>query len=104
MTTDRQCFLANQVDGFTAPTDDRVYVRVSPRRVFELQLLGACPNIDWTYRIGLKARGGGFICTGMDAELIVPDEMMGGPHRCMVRTIRQLSPAELESLPNRSRP
>lgn len=92
----RECFHPDQADGFSAPTDDKIYVTVSPRRVFELELLGPCPNMDWANRVGIRSTGGGFVCTGMDVELIVPDDPIG-PHRCMVRTVRRLSQAEIEA-------
>lgn len=94
----RECFNADSVSGFSAPDDKTIYVTVGASRVYELQLLGNCPNVDWTQRIGLDSRGGSFICTGMDVDLIVPQDGMGRPLRCAVRTVRRLTPDEAKAL------
>ena len=94
----RDCFNADAVSGFSAPDDKRIYVTVGASKVYELEVLGSCPNLDWTQSIGLKSRGSSFICTGMDVDLIVPQDGMGHPLRCAVRTVRRLSPDEAQAL------
>lgn len=103
-TPARECFHADMVSGFSEATDERIYVNVSPRKVFELKVLGSCPNLDWTQEIGLRSRGGGFVCTGMDVDLIVPQDGMGPPLRCAVRTVRRLTDAEVAALKDSDRP
>jgi hypothetical protein len=100
----RECFNANAVSGFSAGDEHAIYVRVGAHKVFELETLGACPNLDWTQRIGLKSRGSSFVCTGMDVDLIVPQDGMGHPLRCAVRAMRRLSDAEVDALPRGRRP
>lgn len=97
---ERECFNADTVSGFSAYDDDRVYVRVSRKKVYELEVMGPCPNVDWTQSLGLESRTG-FVCTGMDVDLIVPQDGMGPPLRCAVRTVRRLSEAEIEALKDR---
>ncbi len=91
----RDCFNSDSVSGFSAPDDKKIYVTVGASKVYELEVLGSCPNLDWTQSIGLKSRGSSFICTGMDVDLIVPQDGMGQPLRCAVRTIRRLTPDEV---------
>ena len=98
---ERECFNADTVSGFSAYDDDSLYVRVSRKKVYELQILGACPNVDWTQRIGLETRAGSFVCVGSDVDLIVPQDGMGGPIRCAVRAVRRLNDAEIEALKDR---
>ncbi len=70
----RQCFTPREVSGFTGTVDRNADIKVGTSRYFRLELGGGCPDIDWSQRIGIRARGGGtFICEGYDAELIVPD-------------------------------
>lgn len=100
----RQCFFASQASSFTAPSENRVYVRVGVNEVYQLDMLGPCRDIDWSHRIGIAPRGGGSnICAGFDADLIVP-QAGAAPSRCPVRAVRRLSPAEVEALPPRDRP
>jgi len=101
----RECFDADNISGFTAPDDKTVYVRATRSRVYELELLGACPNLDWTHTIGLRTRGGSNrVCTGMDVDLVVPQDGRMGKLRCAVRAVRRLSPEEVEALPRGDRP
>jgi hypothetical protein len=70
----RQCFTPREVSGFTGTVDRNADIKVGASRYFRLELGGGCPDIDWSQRIGIRARSGGnFICEGYDAELIVPD-------------------------------
>jgi hypothetical protein len=97
----RQCFLPRQVNGFTARNDDRVFVNVGTRDIYELQIIGVCPDIDWSQRIGIRARGTTWICDGLDAELIVPSPT--GTQRCPVTGVRRLSEAEVRAYRERPR-
>lgn len=97
---ERECFNADTVSGFSAYDDDHVYVRVSRKKVYELEVMGPCPNVDWTQSIGLDSRTG-FVCTGMDVDLVVPQDGFGGPIRCAVRAVRRLNEAEIEALKDR---
>jgi hypothetical protein len=99
----RQCFWARDVNNFAAETDRVVNVRVGVRDVYQFEMFGLCPDVRWNQRIGLVARGGGDrVCTGLDAELVVPSSI--GPRRCPVRNIRKLTPEEVAALPRRARP
>lgn len=92
----RQCFLVSQVNGFTPIDRDTVDVRVSTREVFRLELIGACQDIDWALRVGIRARGGGaWVCQGLDAEIVAPGPL--GPQVCQVSSIRRLTDEEIEA-------
>lgn len=87
----RQCFLASQVNSFHAVDRDTVIVRVGASRNYQLEILGTCPDINWSNRIGVRSTGGGsWICQGMDAELIVPAAT--GFDRCPVLGVQPISP------------
>jgi hypothetical protein len=102
VSTPRQCFWTRDVNNFAAADDRTVNVRVGANRVYELDLLGPCPDVDWTQRLGIQSRGSDSICTGVDAMIIAPSPI--GPQRCAVRTVRRLTPQEVASLPPRARP
>jgi hypothetical protein len=74
-----------------------VLVRTGARRLYELQLFGTCPDINWEHRIGIRSMGGSsWVCRGYDAELLVSSPM--GVQRCAVTSVRQLTPAEVEAI------
>lgn len=99
---DRTCFHASNVSGFRAPDDKTVYVRVGVRDIYQMEMMGSCPQIDWAEKIGIRTRGSEFICSGLDADLISPTSI--GPQRCPVRMLRKLSPEEAKALPPKSKP
>jgi hypothetical protein len=98
----RQCFWAQQVNGFASSDDRIVNVRVGARDVYQLEMFGRCPDVDWNERIALVSRGSSHICTGLQAEIISQTTI--GPQRCPVRSMRKLTPDEVEALPGRARP
>ena len=90
----RDCFPARNVNGFTPVGRDAVDIRVGANRHYRLDLVGYCPDVDWSFRIALRTRGGSsWICQGMDAELIVPSPT--GTERCLVSAVRRLTPEEV---------
>lgn len=99
----RQCFFVNEVQSFASSDDRKVYVRTGRNEVFELTTF-SCNNVDWSTSIGIAARGGGSsVCSGFDAELIVPD-IGAGQRTCPVTAVRRLTEAEIAALPPRDRP
>ena len=98
----RQCFWARNVTGFAAADENTLNVRVNVRDVYQFEMFGRCPDIDWNQRIALVSRGGSSICDGMDAEVITHSPL--GPQRCQVRSVKKLTPEEIAALPKRARP
>jgi len=97
-----QCFWTRMADGFAAPDEHTLNVRVGVRDVYQFEMFGPCPDIDWNQRIALVSRGGSTICTGMDAEVVTHSPI--GPQRCAVRSVRKLTPEEIAALPRRAKP
>lgn len=98
----RQCFWNREVTNFASSDDRIVNVRVGVKDVYRFEMFGRCGEVDWSQSIALVSRGGGFICSGMDAEIVTPTTL--GPQRCPVRNIRKLTPDEIKALPKRARP
>ena len=98
----RRCFRPDDVNGWRPGDQRTVYVRAGVNRVFRMELMIPCPDINWSERIGIEARGSPWICSGLDATIISPSSI--GPRRCPVTSIQELSPAELAALPARQRP
>ena len=93
----RQCFYADNVTGFRQGPGDIVYVNTNARDYYELRTLSYCAKrLDFENRIALRARAGGFVCSGMDAEIYVPDAL--GPTYCPVRSNRKLTTEEVTAL------
>jgi hypothetical protein len=85
---ERDCFFLSQVSGFSSAGRDKINVSVGPRRIYEFQTFGSCPEIDFAQAIAFDQNGPGTICRGIDVDLIVPSSI--GPQRCPVKMIRRL--------------
>ena len=97
-----KCFSARSVNNFEAVDDTHVNIRVGVKDVYAMTLFAPCPEIDWAQRIALRSRGGSFICSALDAEVISPSSI--GRQTCAIRDIRYLTPAEVAALPKHDKP
>src|SRR5262249_42097942 len=98
-----QCFLPRFVNGFAAPDDQTLYVRVGVNDIYRFEMLGRCLNMDWNQRLGLVARPGPWICDRMSAQVITHGRGVGR-QTCFVQNMHKLTPEEIAALPPRSRP
>ena len=100
-----QCFYASTVSGSTTDGPAAVNLRVRVNQVWRLELETACPGLELSSaRIGLKERAGstGRICSGADLDVVPLSSNI--PAICAVRSVRQLSQAEIAGLADRARP
>jgi hypothetical protein len=104
--TGRQaCFYSRNISSWAPGADRRtIYLRVHVNDIYQLTLLGDCPNIDWVNGIGLEHRGSSWICTGLDAEVLAPQPGGVPALRCPVTSIRKLSKEEASALPPKQHP
>lgn len=87
------CFRPDNINGFTVIDDQTVDVTITGKDVYRLTLFAPSPDIDWSLRIGIDSRGQPWVCSGYDAEIIVPDAT--GRRRYPVTNIRKLTPEEI---------
>jgi hypothetical protein len=99
----RDCFYSRNINGFTAVDDETVNIRVGVRDVYQLKLFAPSTDIKWAQGIALVSRGGSFICSRLDADVVVPSTV-GGAQRFPVTSIRHLTREEAAALPKNQRP
>ena len=98
-----QCFLPQQVNNFDAVDNNTIYVTVGTEDMFRMDIVGTCPDVDWSQQIGIASRGGGsWVCGGLDADIIVPSPT--GTQRCPVTNITKLTEAEVQARRETRRP
>jgi hypothetical protein len=102
----KACFFANQLSSWKEVGRDVVNLRVGVGDIYQLKLLGSCPDLPYAEAIGIETRGGSrHICSGLDVSLIVPASVTHTvPRRCMATSLRKLSPEEARALPRGQRP
>lgn len=93
----RECFWPAEVSGFSDAGDDQVLIHTGPGETYLFETFGPCPNLDFSFDLGVRARTPGMICRGIDVDLLVPSPGLDRPERCPVRMIRKLSEAEAEA-------
>ena len=98
----RHCFNQQQVSSFRAVDRETVNLRVGAGDVYQIRLLGVCPDIKWTENIVLETRGSAQVCTGLDLTIHAPGPT--GPQECAAESLRKLSDAEVAALPAGARP
>jgi hypothetical protein len=87
----RQCFNARSVNNFHAISDNAVIITVGTNRYYQLDIVGVCPEIDWSQSVALRSTSGSsFVCEGLDAEFLVPSP--SGLQRCPVVGVHPISP------------
>ncbi|BCW88555.1 hypothetical protein sos41_16960 [Alphaproteobacteria bacterium SO-S41] len=98
----QHCFNAASVSNYAGVDRETVNLRVGVSDYYQVKMLGVCPNIDWTQKIGLESTSGSNICTGLDLTIHVPGPT--GPQECAADSIRKLTPEEVAALPKGQKP
>jgi len=101
---EQSCFWAHNINGFSAPNDKTVYVRVGVNEIFRLDLMSECTGLTFRQSIGFEREpaGDAFICNPLQATIVYRDT--GIPQRCPVTAMHKLTPEEAAALPKKDRP
>jgi len=101
--TNDQCFVRRNINGFSAPNDRTVYIRVGVSDIWRLDLMTECTGLSFRNAFRLEARPAtAWICSPLDATVIV--RQTGISQRCPVTAMHKLTPDEIAALPKRDRP
>jgi hypothetical protein len=94
-----QCFYSHQINGFRAPNDKTVYLRVGVNDIYRLDLMSTCEGLRFRESIGINSipPGDSLICSAIQADVVYRDG--GFNERCPVTTLHKLSPAEVAATP-----
>ena len=98
-----QCFVRSNINGFQAPDDRTVYIRVGVNDIYRLSLMVDCTSLSFRQGIGLESTPGDpWICSPIQATVVYRD--VGIRNRCPVSDIHKLTPDEIAALPKRDLP
>jgi len=102
--SEQACFWARDINGFNAPDEKTVYIRVGVSELYRLDLMVPCSGLTFRQDIGLEREpsGDSFVCSPMQATVVYRDG--GIPQRCPVGAIHKLTPEEATALPKKFRP
>jgi hypothetical protein len=98
-----QCFYTRNINGFRAPDNRTVYVRVGVSDIYRLDLMNDCTGLTFRQGIGLESTPGDpWICSAIQATVVYRD--VGIRNVCPVSNIHKLTPAEVAAMPKRDMP
>ena len=99
-----RCFRASDARNFRSVDATTVNLRVGRRDFYRIDLLGPCPDLNFSMRMGLRTTGGSQVCTGpgLGTSIVVPGPR--GATRCPIRQITALTAEEVAALQPRHRP
>lgn len=92
ISSERSCFFTRDINGYgEAPAGprggERLYVETGVRERHVLETFGPCPELDWSFQIGIDTRLQSSLCTGDIATVVVPRGIDGSPDRCTAKVI-----------------
>ena len=97
------CFLQRNINGFSAPNDRTVYVRVGVKEIWRLDLMNDCTGLTFRNSFGLQGSPTSpWICNPLDATVRFHEP--GARMICPVSAIHRLTAEEAAALPKRDRP
>lgn len=98
------CFFISQWKGWTSPSENILYLGVSPNRVYEVTLSVGSPFLnDPTSHLISKVVGSSSICTSLDLQLYLSNGH-GIESPLIAVGLRQMSAAEVAAIPPKYRP
>ena len=101
----RACFFSNQFESWRAPDDRTILIRVGLTRFYKLDLAASCSGITRPFSFLVnRIRGSDLICKPIDWDLAVADSSGGFEQGCIVKSMTQLTPDEVASIPARFKP
>ena len=99
----QECFVRRNINGFSAPNDRTVFLRVGVKDIWRLDLFTTCPGLAFRNSFGLEDRpSSAWICSPLEATVVYREA--GIRQRCPVSAMRKLTADEVAAMPKRDRP
>jgi hypothetical protein len=100
------CFPLNQMQGWKAPDNKTIYIRVNTNQYYRLDLSASCPMLTMPdSHLITKSRGSDLICTAVDWDISVSEPPPGAfPEPCIVKQMTLLTPQQAAAIPQKFRP
>jgi hypothetical protein len=92
-------------ESWKSPAPDVIFIRVSLNQVYRLDLSAGSPMLqDPDVHLVNKMYGSDWVCTPLDLQLWVSEDLGGMREGLIVKSIRRLTPAEIAAIPPKYRP
>lgn len=100
------CFPLHQMQGWKAPDNKTIYIRVNMSQYYRLDMSASCPMLTMPEsHLITRSRGSDLICSAIDWDLSVSEPPPGAiPVPCIVRQMTLLTPQEVTAIPSKFKP
>ena len=99
------CFFSRDFQQWRAPDPNTILIRVGVNRFFRLDLTAPCRTLQFPdAHLVTTFRGSDTVCSPLDWDLRVSQSPAGITEQCIVRSMTQLTPEQVASIPPRFRP
>ncbi len=100
-----ECFLTSQFESWKAGGDDQtIYIRVSSRRFYRLDLAQHCSELAWPGATMINHFRTSSICSPLDWDMQVSQGAGSFAAPCIAKKMTRLSDAEVAALPAKQKP
>jgi hypothetical protein len=101
-----QCFSVRSFENWKALDAKTLYIRVTSRHYYRLDLAASCPRIlAPSSHLITKWRGSNWVCSALDWDLRVSEDAVRGfESSCIVKTMTPLTEAEAAAIPRKFKP
>jgi hypothetical protein len=102
----RDCFYINQFEGWKAPDNRTIFIRVNTNRYYRLDLASSCATLTYPDAFLItKTRGPDTVCSAIDWDLRVGQSMPRGfATPCIVKAMSRMTPDEVAAIPKKFKP
>ena len=100
----RSCFFINQWNGWSAPDNQTLLLKVGNRDVYKVTLTGGSASLNWPgVHLVSQVRGSNSVCSARDLDLAVADSL-GFREPLFLGQMTKLSREEVAALAPKDRP
>jgi len=100
-----ECFFISQFETWKPGGDEKtMYIRVSGRRFYRLDLANRCSEMSWPGASLVNHFRGSTICSALDWDMKVSQGTGGFVAPCIVKKMTRLNDNEVAVLPAKQRP
>lgn len=104
-TNGQRCLSSHEFQNWKAPNARTMFMRFGLNRYFRLGLAAKCPALLWPdAHLVTVFHGSDLICSPNDWDLKVAAPGTGVAEPCIVNSMRELTPAEVDAIPKRFKP
>ncbi len=99
------CFRSADWEGWHAPNDKTLYLRVNRHDIYQVDLSSGSPMLTWTdtHLVNI-VHGSDYVCSPLDLQLSVSQNGTSVREFVIAKTITKLTPEQIAAIPKKDLP